>query len=164
MEILLRLGSLFGLLLPLAGLWPILFGQQTLFEVLKKFLTWLDAARKKVVALNSIHLVLLIVGVVILTTVNIPVFTSFLNPSKPTQPGGVWLSPNSNGLVIKHLAHFAARSYPSNRADPPIDHIEFRAFWAGLHYWKTACAPYTLLIPTNRERGLSKPKRKRIIL
>lgn len=55
--------------------------------------------------------------------------STLAQPSKkagPVKPGGLWISPD-NASTITDLVHFAAHAYPTNRGDPPIDHVNFTA-------------------------------------
>jgi transcriptional regulator with XRE-family HTH domain len=54
-------------------------------------------------------------------------------------PGGLWISP-LNGQIINDVIHFAAHAYPTNRGDPPIDHVNFTMGWNGS--WRIACTVY----------------------
>jgi Leucine-rich repeat (LRR) protein len=54
-----------------------------------------------------------------------------LNSPPTIQPGGVWINPD-NGATVTNSLHFEARAYPSNTGDPPIDHVNFTAWWPAL--------------------------------
>ena len=54
-------------------------------------------------------------------------------------PGGLWISP-LNGQTINDVIHFGAHAYPTNRGDPPIDHVTFTVGWYGS--WRIACTVY----------------------
>ena len=54
-------------------------------------------------------------------------------------PGGLWISP-MNGQAVNDVIHFGAHAYPTNRGDPPIDHVNFTVGWYGS--WRIACTVY----------------------
>jgi len=54
-------------------------------------------------------------------------------------PGGLWISP-LNGQTINDVIHLGAHAYPTNRGDPPIDHLNFTVGWNGA--WRIACTTY----------------------
>jgi hypothetical protein len=58
-------------------------------------------------------------------------------------PGGVWISPVSSGFDMNgNTLYLAARAYPTNDTDPPIDHVNFTATWPGLGTNRTIlCSP-----------------------
>jgi len=59
--------------------------------------------------------------------------------SSHIKPGGVWISPL--GSPVRDIVHFAAYAYPTSNGDPPIDHVNFTAYWPGVdpRMWKIVC-------------------------
>jgi transcriptional regulator with XRE-family HTH domain len=53
------------------------------------------------------------------------------------EPGGLWVSPKQ-GQVVGSTFIFAARAYPTNPGDPPIEYVTFTVNWEG-GAWETAC-------------------------
>jgi Peptidase_C39 like family/Bacterial Ig-like domain len=51
----------------------------------------------------------------------------------PVKPGGLWIRPKHHFVVHGHWLHHAAHAYPTHPGDPPIDHVQFTAWWRGVN-------------------------------
>ena len=66
------------------------------------------------------------------------------NTTSNIKPGGLWVSP-TNGQIVRSIINFAAKAYPTNPGDPPINHVNFTMNWKG-GGWRIACTTYPPVI------------------
>lgn len=56
------------------------------------------------------------------------------------KPGGIWVAPAS-GQTMRGTIYFAAKAYPTNPGDPPINRVNFTIGWKG-GGWRVGCTAY----------------------
>ena len=66
--------------------------------------------------------------------------SQIVSTSSSIKPGGLWVSP-MNGQIVHTIINFAAKAYPTNPGDPPINHVNFTIDLKG-GGWRIACAAY----------------------
>jgi len=72
-------------------------------------------------------------------------------PSTTPMPGGTWMTPSSGSFTVTgDTFHFAAHVNRLNSWDPPIDHVNFTAWFLGVNpnVWVIACQSTTLISGT----------------
>lgn len=57
------------------------------------------------------------------------------------EPGGIWVYPENGQTTVHGIIYFAARAYPTNPGDPPINHVNFTIGWKG-GGWRVGCTAY----------------------
>jgi len=75
----------------------------------------------------------------------LPSFSQFpdLSNSSTTvhvKPGGLWVYP-ANRQTMHGIIDFAAKAYPTNPGDPPINHVNFTIGWKD-GGWRVGCMAY----------------------
>ncbi len=96
----------------------------------------------------TFSLVIVMLGTFILTLLAwkvLPLFSLFSGLSNSSsavhvEPGGLWSYP-ANGQTVHGIIYFAAKAYPTNPGDPPINHVNFTIGWKG-GGWRVGCTAY----------------------
>ena len=97
------------------------------------------------IALGVTVTLLCALGFMIVAERILPVSLSFIaNTQSDVKPGGLWVLP-INGQRVGGTLSFAAKAYPTNSGDPPINHVNFTLSWQN-GGWRIGCVAY---LPTS---------------